>query len=133
GATKRRRSVMSRVRISALAIAAALIGVHVAVLVLHYGTETASLWGDWVDAITPLSGAIVCWLVSQRSCPFAKRVWRLVSLSALLTSIGQGLYTYYYDYRHAPLGTLWPSDLLVFFWIVPATMTLFLSARDSNT
>ena len=51
---------------------------------------------------------------------FGRRVWRLVAFSRLLTCIGQGLYTYYYDYLHAALGTIWPSDVLVFFWIVPA-------------
>src|SRR5208282_3008678 len=57
-------------------------------------------------------------------------VWRLVSFSSLIIAIGQALYTDYYDYLHAPLGTLWPSDVLVFFWIVPTMMTLFLSPRD---
>jgi PAS domain S-box-containing protein len=123
---------MSRLRTSALALAAVLILLHVTVLLLRYGTATASVWGDWIDAITPLAGAVVCWLVSRKAGPFGRRVWRLVSLSAFLTFIGQSLYTYNYDYIHAPLGTLWPSDFLVFFWIVPAMMTLFLSMRDSN-
>jgi hypothetical protein len=57
----------------------------------------------------------------------------LVCISALITAVGQGLYTYYYDYLHAALGTLWPSDVLVFFWIVPAMMTLFLSPSDPNS
>ena len=124
---------MSRVRASAWAIAALLISVHASVLLMQYGTESASLWGDWIDAIAPFTAAVICWLVAQRSGNFGKRVWRLVSLSALLTSIGQSLYTYNYDYKHAPLGTLWPSDFLVFFWIVPAVMTLFLSVRDSDS
>ena len=47
--------------------------------------------------------------------------------------MGQGLYTDYYDYLHAPLGTLWPSDVLVFFWVVPIVMTLFLSPRDPGS
>ncbi|HKU27155.1 MAG TPA: PAS domain-containing protein [Candidatus Sulfotelmatobacter sp.] len=124
---------MSKLRTSAWAIAALLISVHLSILLTHYGSENASVWGDWIDTITPLAAAVICWLVSQRTGPFGKRVWRLVSLSALLTSIGQGLYTYNYDYQHAPLGTLWPSDFLVFFWIVPAVMTLFLSARGSDS
>ncbi len=123
---------MSRLRASAWAIAAVLISVHAGVLLTQYGTESASVWGDWIDAAAPLSAAVICWLVAQRSGPFGKRVWRLVSLSALLTSVGQALYTYSYDYKHAALGTLWPSDFLVFFWIVPAVMTLFLSVRDSD-
>lgn len=123
---------MSKLRASAWAIAALLISVHSAILLTHYGSDVASLWGDWIDAIMPLCAAVVGWLVAQRSGPFGRRVWRLVSLSAFLTFIGQSLYTYNYDYKHAPLGTLWPSDFLVFFWIVPAVMTLFLSVRDSD-
>ncbi len=123
---------MAKLRTISIGIASALVGLHIAVLLARYGTEAASLWGDWIDSAAPLIAAVVCWLVSRHCGPFGKRVWRLVSLSSLLTCAGEALYTYYFDYLHAPLGTLWPSDLLVFFWIVPAMMTLFLSARDSG-
>src|SRR5262249_25111148 len=76
---------------------------------------------------------IVCWQISRRAGRYGRRVWRLVSFSMLLTTIGQGIYTDYYDYLHAPLGTLWPSDVLVFFWVVPIVMTLFLSPHDPNS
>ncbi|HME34797.1 MAG TPA: PAS domain S-box protein [Candidatus Sulfotelmatobacter sp.] len=121
---------MSKLRASALAAAAILMLVHGAVLVFRYGTETASLWGDWIDTIGPLVAAVVCWIVSRQAGPFGRRVWRLVSLSFFLAFIGQALYTDYYDYLHAPLGTLWPSDALVFFWVVPLMTSLFLSPRD---
>ncbi len=121
---------MSKLRTSAIAAAAILLLVHVAALVFRYGTPEASVWGDWIDTVAPLMGAIVCWATSRQAGPFGRRVWRLVAFSALLTAIGQGLYTYYYDYLHASFGTIWPSDVLVFFWIVPASMTLFLSPRD---
>ncbi len=124
---------MSKIRTSAFAAAATLMLVHGAVLAFRYGTETASLWGDWIDIAAPLVAAVVCWMVSRQAGPFGRRVWRLVAFSSLLTAIGQGLYTDYYDYLHAPLGTLWPSDVLVFFWIVPAMMTLFLSPRDPGS
>ncbi len=51
----------------------------------------------------------------------------------LLAFMGQVLYTYYYDYLHVALGTVWPSDVLVFFWAVPAMMSLFLSPQDPNS
>jgi PAS domain S-box-containing protein len=124
---------MSRIRTSAFAAAAILLLVHGAVLVFRYGTETASLWGDWIDTAAPLIAAVLCWMVSRRAGPFGRRVWRLVAFSSLLTAVGQALYTDYYDYLHAPLGTLWPSDVLVFFWIVPVMMTLFLSPRDPGS
>ena len=124
---------MSKLRTSAIAAAAILILAHVSVLVFHYGSDLASLWGDWIDTLAPLVASVVCWQTSRRAGPFGKRVWRLAAFSALLTSLGQGLYTDYYDYLHAPLGTLWPSDVLVFFWVVPIAMTLFLSPRDPDS
>ena len=123
---------MLRVRRFAVTAAALLVVIHVAVLWLRYGTDTASVWGDWLDAIAPFVAALVCWLASRHADSFGKRAWRLVSLSATLAGIGQSLYTYYYDYLHASLGTLWPSDFLLFFWIVPAMMTLFVSVCDPH-
>jgi two-component system cell cycle sensor histidine kinase/response regulator CckA len=123
----------SKSRTPALVAAAILMLVHGAVLIVRYGTDSASLWGDWIDTVAPLAGTVVCWMVSRQAGPFGRRVWRLVGFSSFLTAIGQGLYTYYYDYLHAALGTLWPSDVLVFFWIVPAMTTLFLSPRDQGS
>jgi PAS domain S-box-containing protein len=121
---------MSKLRTAAIAAAAILILAHVSVLVFRYGSDFASVWGDWIDTLAPLIASVICWQTSRRAGPFGKRVWRLVAFSALLTSIGQALYTDYYDYLHAPLGTVWPSDVLVFFWVVPILLTLFLSPRD---
>ena len=121
---------MFKYRTSALAAAATLVLLHVGILMFRYGTATASVWGDWIDTATPALATVICWLVSLQAGPFGKRLWRLVSFSSLLAAVGQALYTQYYDYRHTPLGTLWPSDVLVFFWVVPIVMTLFLSPQD---
>jgi two-component system cell cycle sensor histidine kinase/response regulator CckA len=124
---------MPRHRKSAIAAAAILIVVHLVLLTVRYGTEFASLWGDWIGAASSLLAAVVCWSTSRRSGAFGKRVWRLISFSVVLAFLGQVTYTYYFDYRHAPADMLWPSDILVFFWAVPAMMTLFLSPRDPNS
>jgi two-component system, cell cycle sensor histidine kinase and response regulator CckA len=124
---------MPRHRKSAMAAAAILIAVHLVLLAFRYGTHSASLWGDWIGSATVFLAAIVCWSTSRRSSSFGKRVWRLFSFSLALALLAQLAYTYYFDYRHAPSGTLWPSDFLFFFWPVPATMTLFLSPRDPNS
>ncbi len=124
---------MSKLRASALAAAAGLMLVHGAVLIFRYGTARASLWGDLIGAAAVLLAAISCWSASNRSGSFGKRVWRLVFLSTLLLLVGQLGFTYYFDYLHSPVGTPWPSDILVFFWAVPAMMTLFLSPRDPNS
>ena len=72
-------------------------------------------------------------MAARYSQPFGKRVWRLVSLSLLVAAIGGAFYTYFYDFAKSPAGVLWPTDILVFFWPVPAMMTLFLSPRDPNS
>ena len=133
GGALEKSAKMSKLRASAIAAAGLLVLIHVGILTVRYGTETASLWGDWIDTIAPLIAAVICFLVSRQSGPFGRRVWRLVGFSALLSVAGQGLYTYYYDYLRAALGTIWPSDVLVFFWIVPASMTLFLSPKDPDS
>ena len=130
GGTLEKSNRMPKLRTAAIAAAAILILAHVSALVTRYGTDSASLLGDWIDTLAPLAATVVCWCVSRQAGPFGRRVWRLVAFSTLLSAIGQGLYTDYYDYLHAPLGTLWPSDVLVFFWVVPVGMTLFLSPRD---
>jgi PAS domain S-box-containing protein len=124
---------MSRYRTTAWAAAASLVLLHAGILAFRYGSQIASVWGDWIDTAAPVVALLVCWLASRRSGPFGKRVWRLVALSSLLAAIGQALYTQYYDYLHAPLGTLWPSDVLVFFWVVPIVLTLFLSPLDPSS
>jgi PAS domain S-box-containing protein len=124
---------MSKLRTSAIAAAAILLLVHVSVLALRYGSDTASFWGDAIGAAAaPLVAAIAVWAAARDSAPFARRVWRLMALSLLLASAGGVLYTYLFDYAHKR-GGLWPSDILVFFWPVPAMLTLFLSPTDRNS
>jgi two-component system cell cycle sensor histidine kinase/response regulator CckA len=124
---------MSTSRKSAIVAAAVLVVVHVFVLAVRYGTPVASLWGDWIGSVAGFVGALASWSASRRSGPFGKRVWRLISFSVVLVSVSQFAYIYYFDYHQGPVGTFWPSDILVFFWAVPAMMTLFLSPRDPNS
>lgn len=125
---------MSKIRTWALAAAVVLVGVHVAILTTLYGTAAASLWGDVLGAAgAPLLASICAWLAAQNSAAFGRRVWRLVSLSLLIASVGGFAYTYFFDIVRTPSGILWPSDIFVFFWPVPAMMTLFLSPRDPNS
>ncbi len=124
---------MSKIRAFVLAAVVALVGAHVLVLVARYATSSASLWGDIIGAaLAPLLASVAAWFAARDSGTFGRRVWRLVSLSLLLAGIGGILYTYSYDYAQKPPG-FWPSDIFVFFWAVPATMTLFLSPRDPNS
>jgi len=123
---------MSKLRASALAAAATPVVVHLAILATGYGTHFASVWGHWTDAASALIAAVICWSAARHSGTFGRRVWRLVSLSLVLAFISQFVFTLYFDYLHAPNSELWPSDILVFFWTVPAMLTLFLSPRDPS-
>jgi len=124
---------MSKYRTPTVAAAAVLVLLHGTLLALRYGSEVASRWGDWIGVAAVLVAAFACWSAARRSGPFGKRVWRLVVFSLLLALLGQIAYTYYFDYLHVPTSTLWPSDILVFFWVVPVMMTLFLSPRDPDS
>jgi len=74
----------------------------------------------------------VVWFAARESTTFGRRVWRLISLSLLLATVGGVVYTYLFDFAKSP-EVLWPSDIFVFFWPVPAMMTLFLSPRDPDS
>jgi hypothetical protein len=124
---------MSTYRRSVIAAAAVLIVAHVVLLVVRYGAPAASLWGDWIGSLACLLAALASWSAARRSGSFGKRVWRLVSFSLFLALLGQIVYTYYFDYLQDSSNGVWPSDILVFFWAVPAMMTLFLSPRDPNS
>jgi len=124
---------MAKLRTTALAAAAVLILVHVSVLVVGYGSDTASFLGDIIGAAgMPFLAAIAAWYASRNSASFARRVWRLVALSLLLASAGGVLYTYFFDYARDP-AALWPSDIFVFFWPVPAMLTLLLSPTEPHS
>ena len=123
---------MSKLRASVMAAATIPVVAHLAIVVSSYGTQFASVWGHWTDALSALVAAVVSWYAARQSGAFGRRVWRLVSLSLVLAFLSQFAYTLYFDYLHAPFAELWPSDVLVFFWVVPATMTLFLSPRDQS-
>ncbi|HTW59784.1 MAG TPA: PAS domain S-box protein [Terriglobales bacterium] len=124
---------MPKIRMWALAAAVTLVCVHVVILATLYGTSAASLWGDVIGAsAAPLLAAIAAWAAGRESAAFGRRVWRLVSLSLLLAGAGGVIYTYLFDIVKNPASILWPSDILVFFWPVPAMMTLFLTPRDPD-
>jgi two-component system cell cycle sensor histidine kinase/response regulator CckA len=125
--------VKFKYRAAVLAAAGVLVSGHVVLLLLRFGTDTASTWGDWLNGFAALLATIASWLASRSAGPFGKRMWRLVAFSAFLGCVGQLIYTYYYDYHHDTLAPLWPSDVFVFFWAVPAMMALFLGPRDPNS
>src|SRR5271169_2585918 len=104
----RRRFVetMLKYRASAVAAAAILVVAHIVLLLLRFGTETASVGGDWLAGVAVLLATLARWLASRGAGPFAKRVWRLVAFSAFLAFVGRGFYTYYYDYAHISLDTI---------------------------
>src|SRR5277367_946380 len=123
---------MVKYRVPAIAAAAVLVFGHIILLGFRFGTETASVWGDWFGVAAALLAAITSWLASSSAGPFGRRVWRLVSFSLFLAFVGELVYTYYFDYLQSSIG-VWPSDVLVFFWAVPAMMALFLGPQDPDS
>jgi len=124
---------MSKDRTIALGTAVTLIAAHSGILAIWHGKPVTSLLGDWIGFCAAAMAAIACWFAAGRSGSFGRRVWRLSCLSLALAALGQLGYTYFFDYLNAPQNSLWLSDILVFFWAVPAMMTLFLSPQDPRS
>ena len=81
---------MSKLRTSAIGGWGILIVVHVWVLVARYGSDTASVWGDWIDTLAPLVATVVCWVASRKAGPFGGECGGWSRSPALLTAIGRG-------------------------------------------
>ena len=60
---------------------------------------------------------------------YARRFWRLIACGFLLLTAAEVLGAYYDTVLHAPLDSVWPSDLLYFLFIAPMAMVLFLRGR----
>ena len=75
---------MSKLRASVMAAATIPVVAHLAIVVSSYGTQFASVWGHWTDALSALVAAVVSWYAARQSGAFGRRVWRLVSLSLVL-------------------------------------------------
>lgn len=67
-------------------------------------------------------------LAARRSGPFGRRAWGLVTGALVIWTIAQVIITYYESILRASYEVPWPSDPLVFFWVVPLFMLLFLDA-----
>jgi two-component system, cell cycle sensor histidine kinase and response regulator CckA len=122
---------MSRIRVFTLAAAMLLISVHAVVLKAFYATASASVWGNPIELVgAPLLASIAAWWAARDSGTFSRRVWRLVALSFLLATVCGIFYIYSFDYLKKISGQRWPSDFLVFFWPIPAVMSIFLTPSD---
>ena len=63
---------------------------------------------------------------------YARRFWRLTASSFLLLTAAQLLGGYYETVLHAPMDSVWPSDLLFFLFLAPMAMVLFLRGKARN-
>ena len=125
---------MSKFRTTAIAAAAGLILVHGAVLLLRYGTDDGIALGR-LDRHRRATGRQPWSAGWRRARPgpleSVSGAWSLSPL--LITAIGQGSLHRLLRLSARASRHLWPSDVLVFFWVVPAAMTLFLSPRDPGS
>ena len=124
---------MSKYGAFALAAASLLIVGQIVLLLPRFAAGGVPVGIDWLLAVAVLLAAVTCWVTSRRARPFGRRIWRLISFALFLRFFHEVVSTYYYDYLHASIHTIWPSDFIIFFWAIPAMMALFLSPLDPDS
>jgi len=70
-----------------------------------------------------LGWATVCsYVVARRSSGYLRQLWNLWVASLALLTAGEAMVVYLASFRGTPAATPWPSDILIFLWVVPAAM-----------
>ncbi len=112
-----------------------LLGLALQVLVLVRGDERLDirLASNVLAICLALLATAAAATAARVSNTYARRFWRLTASSFFLMTAAQVLGAYYDNVLHAPLDSVWPSDLLYFLFVAPMAMTLFLRGKGRNT
>jgi signal transduction histidine kinase len=113
----------------------ALLGAYAAVSVLltHSHKDVAlTTFGDLVQCVVPLIAN--AGLLANAGTPHWRRnlFWMLLALGCTLWMIGQFEWTYYEVYRHAPLPSPYPGDIVFFLRGVPMMAALALRPHRTS-
>ncbi len=106
------------------------LGLHVFVLANVHSTSDASLASNTISFCLSLLAASAAFAAAREPNTYARSFWRLTGSGFILLALAEVIGTYYENFLHASLDSVWPSDLLYFLFIAPMAMTLFLQPRD---
>lgn len=99
---------------------------HALVLLAPLKPGVGALFSNIIQFTLGMVAISAAYLAGRRSGPFGRQVWLFVTMALAIWTLAQGIITVYDSVLHASYHTRWPSDPLVFFWVVPLFMALFL-------
>jgi two-component system, cell cycle sensor histidine kinase and response regulator CckA len=105
---------------------------HALVLVGLRSWPSSSLWSNVLQLTLGALAIGAAYLAGRRSGPFGQGVWGFVSIALVVWTVAQGIITYYESFLRSSLQIRWPSDPLIFFWVVPLFMALFLDTLSGR-
>ena len=76
--------------------------------------------------------ASAAFMAAREPNAFSRSFWRLTGSGFILLAAAELIGTYYENFLHAPMDSVWPSDLLYFLFLAPMAMTLFLQHREQT-
>jgi len=106
------------------------LGLQVCVLANFPSHLSSSLASNVLAISLTVLAASAVFMVAREPNTYARRFWRLTGSGFLLLAAAEVIGTYYDNILHAPLDSVWPSDLLYFLFLAPIAMTLFLQSRE---
>jgi PAS domain S-box-containing protein len=113
-------------------IAGLLFLAHILALITLGTRPPGPFLSNLIELSFGVLAVVAAYLAGQRSGPFGRRVWWFATVALGVWTIAQGIITYYERVLHASYDVMWPSDLLVFFWVLPLIMALFLAVSKDQ-
>ncbi len=92
-----------------------------------------ALLSNLIELLMAALAAAVCFQAAARASGFARSFWRYLAAALSIYTLGQAFYAYYDSILHASVLTWWPSDLLLFFYVAPVAMALFLGEDSAES
>ncbi len=111
-------------------LAGTILVLHAALLLGASPPNYAPLLSNLIQLSSALLAAAACLFASRRMDRFGRHFWWFVASGFFVWSFAQVICTYYENVLHASLQQPWPSDIIFFLSMVPASMTLLFDREE---
>ena len=109
------------------------LGLHAFVLATAQSHSDVSLASYVLTVCLTTLAASAAFMAAREPNRYSRSFWRLTGSGFVLLAAAELIGTYYESVLHAPIDSVWPSDLLYFLFIAPMAMTLFLQPRERHS
>jgi len=108
------------------------LGLHGFVMASAQSHSDVSLASYVLTVCLTTLAASAAFMAAREPNGYSRSFWRLTGSGFILLAAAELIGTYYESVLHAPMDSVWPSDLLYFLFIAPMAMTLFLRPRERD-